>query len=89
MGKPSKEDAPNTRAVACLLCGPLTAVMQGEIIRSMGLHAVAVAGLTAAVASPFTWNHLWVWLVPLLVWTAARALSNTWWCLGVGALFCV
>lgn len=51
------------------------------------LLAVTVAGLTAAVVSPFSWSHHWVWFVPLLVYIIHRALSSGWWWLGVIALF--
>ncbi|CAM2849548.1 glycosyltransferase 87 family protein [Prescottella defluvii] len=51
------------------------------------LLAVTVAGLTAAVVSPFTWSHHWVWFVPLAVYLVHRALTNTWWWAGVVALF--
>ncbi|SDD70912.1 glycosyltransferase 87 family protein [Rhodococcus tukisamuensis] len=55
--------------------------------RGEALLAVTVAGFTAAVVSPFSWSHHWVWFVPLLVWTVHRALTNTWWWLGLVALF--
>ncbi|MDX1885413.1 glycosyltransferase 87 family protein [Mycolicibacterium sp. 120270] len=31
------------------------------------LLGIAIAGLTSAAASPFSWSHHWVWFVPLLV----------------------
>ncbi len=31
------------------------------------LLGVAIAGMTSAAASPFSWSHHWVWLAPLLV----------------------
>jgi alpha-1,2-mannosyltransferase len=37
------------------------------------LLGVTVCGLTACVVSPFTWNHHWVWFVPLLLWLAHAA----------------
>ncbi|QKT13658.1 glycosyltransferase 87 family protein [Rhodococcus sp. W8901] len=51
------------------------------------LLAVTVAGLTAAVVSPFTWSHHWVWFVPLMVYLVHRALTNAWWWASVIALF--
>ncbi|WP_433610456.1 glycosyltransferase 87 family protein [Prescottella agglutinans] len=51
------------------------------------LLAVTIAGFTAAVVSPFSWSHHWVWFVPLAVYFAHRALMNAWWWLGVLALF--
>ncbi|QBJ94849.1 DUF2029 domain-containing protein [Rhodococcus sp. ABRD24] len=53
------------------------------------LLAVTVAGMSAAVISPFTWSHHWVWFVPLLVFLVHRALTNPWWWLGAAALFLV
>ncbi|GAA1480633.1 glycosyltransferase 87 family protein [Gordonia sinesedis] len=35
--------------------------------RGWRLLSVTIAGMTAAVVSPFSWGHHWVWLVPLLV----------------------
>lgn len=44
------------------------------------LLAVTVAGLSAAVVSPFSWSHHWVWFVPLLVYIAHRAATRPrWW----------
>ena len=31
------------------------------------LLGVAIAGMTSAAASPFSWSHHWVWFAPLLV----------------------
>jgi alpha-1,2-mannosyltransferase len=53
------------------------------------LLAVAVAGLSATAASPFTWTHHWVWLVPMVVYLAHRAMTNAWWWIGVAALLAV
>lgn len=53
------------------------------------LLAVTLAGFTAAVVSPFTWSHHWVWFVPLVVWMVHRALTTAWWWLGVVALFAI
>ncbi|MFC9790121.1 glycosyltransferase 87 family protein [Rhodococcus sp. NPDC127528] len=43
------------------------------------LLAVTVAGMSAAVVSPFSWSHHWVWFVPLMVYAVHRALANQWW----------
>lgn len=49
------------------------------------LLAVTVVGLTAAVVSPFSWTHHWVWVVPLLVWLVHRALTSwPWWLVPAG-----
>jgi alpha-1,2-mannosyltransferase len=53
------------------------------------LLAVTVAGLSAAAVSPFTWSHHWVWLVPMIVYLVDRALTNSWWWVGVATLLAV
>ena len=35
--------------------------------RGHRLLGVAIAGMTSAAASPFSWSHHWVWFAPLLV----------------------
>ncbi|SEC96263.1 glycosyltransferase 87 family protein [Rhodococcus koreensis] len=49
--------------------------------RGERLLSVVLGGLTAAVVSPFSWSHHWVWLVPLMVYLMHRAVSDTgrWW----------
>jgi alpha-1,2-mannosyltransferase len=51
------------------------------------LLAVTATGLTAAVVSPFSWTHHWVWFVPLMVYTVHRAMTNGWWWLCAASLF--
>ena len=53
------------------------------------LLAVTVAGLTAAVVSPFSWTHHWVWVLAVLVYAVHRALTNRWWWLCAAAVFVV
>ncbi|HTQ19382.1 glycosyltransferase 87 family protein [Mycobacterium sp.] len=53
------------------------------------LLAVSVAGLSATAASPFTWTHHWVWLVPMTVYLMHRAVANAWWWVAVVPLFAV
>lgn len=49
------------------------------------LLSVTVVGLTAAVVSPFSWTHHWVWVVPLMVWLVNRALARwPWWLVAAG-----
>ncbi|TQC50861.1 DUF2029 domain-containing protein [Rhodococcus sp. WS4] len=45
------------------------------------LLSVVLGGLTAAVVSPYSWSHHWVWLAPLLVYFMHRAVSESgrWW----------
>ena len=57
--------------------------------RGEPLLAVTVVGLSAAVVSPFTWSHHWVWFVPVIVYLVHRALTNRWWWLGAATLFVV
>ena len=70
-------------AVAAVLAAAVVAVSMWVVVRlhrgGERLLAVTVAGLTAAVVSPFTWSHHWVWFVPLLVYLVHRALTNAWW----------
>lgn len=40
--------------------------------RGQPLLAIAIAGMTSAAASPFSWSHHWVWFVPLLVHLGVR-----------------
>lgn len=51
------------------------------------LLSVTLVGLTAAVVSPFSWTHHWVWVVPLVVWVVHRALAAWPWWLAVAGLF--
>jgi alpha-1,2-mannosyltransferase len=37
------------------------------------LLAICVCGLATTLVSPITWQHHWVWMLPLLLWLAARA----------------
>ncbi len=53
------------------------------------LLSVTIVGLTAAVVSPFSWTHHWVWVVPLIVWLVHRALASWRWWLLPAALFVV
>jgi alpha-1,2-mannosyltransferase len=41
--------------------------------RGQTLLSVAIAGMTTAAVSPFSWSHHWVWFVPLLVHLGVRA----------------
>ncbi|WP_238558996.1 glycosyltransferase 87 family protein [Rhodococcus rhodnii] len=57
--------------------------------RGERLLGVTLAGLTAAVVSPFSWSHHWVWLVPLTVVLVERALVRGRWWWGVLGVFAV
>ena len=35
--------------------------------RGHGVLAIGIVGLSSAAASPFSWNHHWVWFAPLVV----------------------
>jgi len=41
------------------------------------LLAVSLCGLCSAAAAPFAWSHHWVWVVPVLVALAARAVAGS------------
>ncbi|CAN5611406.1 glycosyltransferase 87 family protein [soil metagenome] len=41
--------------------------------RGQVLLGVAIAGMTTAAVSPFSWSHHWVWFTPLLVHLGVRA----------------
>lgn len=45
--------------------------------RNENLLAVALCGLASCAASPFSWNHHWVWLVPLTVVVGHRLAAGT------------
>lgn len=51
------------------------------------LLSVTLVGLSAAVVSPFSWTHHFVWVVPLFVWLVDRALRSWRWWLVPAALF--
>jgi alpha-1,2-mannosyltransferase len=39
--------------------------------------ALGLAGMTACAVSPFSWEHHWVWFIPVIIALSARGLS--WW----------
>jgi alpha-1,2-mannosyltransferase len=55
--------------------------------RGHELLAVTLVGMTATAVSPFSWEHHWVWVVPLLVFLVHTALMTrgraTLWVAGV------
>lgn len=53
------------------------------------LLSVTLIGLTAAVVSPFSWTHHWVWVVPLIVWLVDKAFARWPWWLAPLGLFVV
>jgi alpha-1,2-mannosyltransferase len=40
------------------------------------LLAACVCGIATLLISPITWQHHWVWMVPMLIWMAARGLRE-------------
>ncbi|MET0701880.1 MAG: glycosyltransferase 87 family protein [Mycobacterium sp.] len=44
--------------------------------RGQVLLSVAIAGMTTAAVSPFSWSHHWVWFTPLLVHLGVRAYAH-------------
>ncbi|MVU76870.1 DUF2029 domain-containing protein [Nocardia sp. ET3-3] len=55
------------------------------------LLAVTLVGMTSACASPFSWGHHWVWLMPLaiLAWQYAREAENRWAWLAPAGVFLI
>ncbi|EWM17571.1 membrane protein [Kutzneria sp. 744] len=43
--------------------------------------AIGLAGMTACAVSPFSWEHHWVWFIPVIIALAARGLP--WWIPGL------
>lgn len=58
-------------AVALAAVGLAVAVLAWR--RGHAVLGVAVAGMTSAAVSPFSWSHHWVWLVPLVIHLVHRA----------------
>ncbi len=69
-------------ATALGLCAAVVMFRRGE-----ELLGIALAGLTSAAVSPFSWSHHWVWFVVLLVWLLDRAVRTPVWWLGVAAIY--
>jgi alpha-1,2-mannosyltransferase len=49
--------------------------------RGEELLAACVCALATTLISPITWQHHWVWMLPMLVWLAARARRDRSWVL--------
>jgi alpha-1,2-mannosyltransferase len=43
--------------------------------------AIGLAGLTACAVSPFSWEHHWVWFIPVIIGLAGKRIS--WWAPGL------
>lgn len=74
-----------------LIAGTVTlvslAITVGLFRHGERLLAVTLAGLTACAVSPFSWDHHWVWFVPLFVYLVHRAQSHWAWWLVAATLF--
>lgn len=57
--------------------------------RDERLLSITLVGMSAAVVSPFTWSHHWVWFVPVVVYFMHRARTDPRWWLAVVALTAV
>ncbi|MGW2660439.1 glycosyltransferase 87 family protein [Nocardia tengchongensis] len=55
--------------------------------RGERLLTATIAGLTSCVVSPFSWNHHWVWFLPLFVYLVHRARTDVRWWAAVGLLY--
>lgn len=78
-------------AVAAVLAAGWAGVRR---LRSHGLDvpALLVVAATGLLASPVSWSHHYVWVVPALVWCAWRAMGSwRWWpaLVGLAAVFTV
>lgn len=63
-------------------------VLAAELYRrGERLLTVTLAGLTSCVVSPFSWNHHWVWFLPLFVYLVHRAMSDPSWWAAAGFLY--
>jgi alpha-1,2-mannosyltransferase len=60
-----------TAAAVVVLAGGLALSVWAHR-RGDDLLAVCVTAVTGLLISPISWNHHWVWAVPVLVWTFAR-----------------
>jgi alpha-1,2-mannosyltransferase len=47
--------------------------------RGEHLLALTLCGLLGPVVSPWSWNHHWVWLVPLALFVAHRLSTSLYW----------
>ncbi len=71
-------------AVPVALLGMSLAVLASR--RGAELLAVTVVGMTGTAVSPFSWDHHWVWFLPLMVYGAHVAVTtgrrSAWWVTG-------
>ena len=67
--------------VFALLVAVLVAKRQLDAERP--LEAMVALGLGSVLASPISWTHHWLWVIPLLVVTVSRRWWLTSWALGV------
>ena len=68
-------------SVLALVAATLVAKRQLEMERS--LDAVVALALGSVLASPISWTHHWLWVVPVLVVTVSRRWWFTSWALGI------
>jgi len=54
--------------------------------RGEELLAACVCALAATLISPIAWQHHWIWVLPLLLWLAARARRQRSWALGAAVV---
>jgi alpha-1,2-mannosyltransferase len=66
--------SPTVATLAALVVAAVAVVVAATAYRrGQEVLAIAIVGLAAAAASPFSWSHHWVWFAPLIVHLGYRA----------------
>jgi alpha-1,2-mannosyltransferase len=58
---------PMATVVALVVAAVAVVIAAWAYRRDQSVLALAIVGMASAAASPFSWSHHWVWLVPLVV----------------------
>ncbi|WP_020519034.1 glycosyltransferase 87 family protein [Catelliglobosispora koreensis] len=75
-------EAPGAMGISLALaavCGGLMVLLVHRLHETEPLAALLVTGLSGLLISPVTWTHHWVWVVPLCLLLAYRALQRNGW----------
>lgn len=73
-------------ALACVFAVATFVVAAFALRRNEKLLAITLCGLAGCAVSPFSWNHHWVWLVPLAVVVGRRVTNGDRYWLAVAAV---